>query len=196
MGGRDLDDYFKNLSMKRYSWAESGDDWVICSDMKEKLCYVALNFEEEMKKSSQSSNIEKFYELPDGNKVVYNDERFKIPEVFFQPKFFGSETSGIHELIFNSIMNCDVDLRKEFFSNIFLFGGSSMFDGFDKRIENELIPLAAFNTIIKCNANPERKYSSWIGGSVLGVLNYFNDICVSKEEYEEFGPLIIHKKCF
>uniref|UniRef100_A0A1I7XJP5 Actin n=1 Tax=Heterorhabditis bacteriophora TaxID=37862 RepID=A0A1I7XJP5_HETBA len=77
----------------------------IVRDIKEKLCYVALEFEQEKVTASTSSSLEKSYELPDG-------QRFRCPEVLFQPAFIGMEGPGIHETTYQSIMKCDVDIRK------------------------------------------------------------------------------------
>ncbi len=57
--------------------------------MKEQLCYVANDFEKEMDLGSQSSTLEKGYELPDGTLVTVGNERFRCPEVLFQPSFIG-----------------------------------------------------------------------------------------------------------
>ena len=64
---------------------------------KEKLCYIALDFDSEMKASSESSDKEKTYELPDGNIITVGSERFRCPEVLFQPSFVGKEASGIYK---------------------------------------------------------------------------------------------------
>merc|ERR1711907_759184 len=65
-------------------------------DVKEKLSYIALDFDSEMKAASESSDKEKTYELPDGNIITVGNERFRCPEVLFQPSFIGKEASGIH----------------------------------------------------------------------------------------------------
>ena len=73
-------------------------------DFQEKLCYIALDFDSEMKAASESSDKEKTYELPDGNIITVGSERFRCPEVLFQPSFVGKEASGIHDTTFQSIM--------------------------------------------------------------------------------------------
>ena len=45
-------------------------------------------------------------------------------------------------------------------------------------------------------APPERKYSVWIGGSILASLSTFQQMWISKQEYDEAGPSIVHRKCF
>ena len=83
------------------------------SGVKEKLAHIALDFDTEMKEASESSDKEKTYELPDGNIITVGSERFRCPEVLFQPSFVGKEASGIHDTSFQSIMKCDVVIRKD-----------------------------------------------------------------------------------
>ncbi|KAH3766564.1 actin, alpha skeletal muscle [Pelomyxa schiedti] len=113
-----------------------------------------------------------------------------------KPSFLGMEAAGIHEICYNSIMKCDVDIRRDLYSNIVLSGGTSMFPGMADRMQKEMTTLAPTTMKIKIIAPPERKYSVWIGGSILASLSTFQDMWITKEEYNESGPAIVHRKCF
>lgn len=134
--------------------------------------------------------------LPDGQVIKLGNERFRTGEVLFQPSLIGKEADGVHDLTYNAIMACDVDIRKDLFGNIVLSGGSSMFPGISDRMQRELGLQAPPSIKIRVVAPPERKYSVWIGGSILSSLSSFQQMWISKDEYDESGPDIIHRKCF
>ncbi|VDM36633.1 unnamed protein product [Toxocara canis] len=128
--------------------------------------------------------------------ITIGNERFRCPEVLFQPAFIGKEDRGIHETTYFSIMNCDVDIRKDLYANTVLSGGTSMFPGIADRMQKEIQHMAPSTMKIKIIAPPERKYSVWIGGSILASLSTFQQMWISKQEYDESGPSIVHRKCF
>lgn len=102
----------------------------------------------------------------------------------------------MHETTYNSIMKCDVDIRKDLYSNIVLSGGTTMYPGIADRMSKEITALAPSSMKVKIIAPPERKYSVWIGGSILSSLSTFQQMWISKAEYDESGPSIVHRKCF
>merc|ERR1712179_379653 len=106
------------------------------------------------------------------------------------------EACGIHETTFNSIMKCDVDIRKDLYANTVLSGGTTMYPGIADRMQKEITALAPSTIKIKIIAPPERKYSVWIGGSILASLSTFQQMWITKQEYDECGPSIVHRKCF
>ena len=108
----------------------------------------------------------------------------------------GKEMPGFHEITFNSILKCDVDIRKDLYSNIVMSGGTTMYLGIPERLNKEMMALAPSTMKIKVVAPAERKFLVWIGGSILSSLSTFQTMWISKEEFQETGASIVHRKCF
>ncbi|KAK5654530.1 hypothetical protein OQA88_7159 [Cercophora sp. LCS_1] len=155
-----------------------------------------IQYEDPIERKSGGNPLEKSYELPDGQVITIGNERFRGPEAMFRPYFLGLEDGGLHILAFNSIMRCDVDDRMELYGNIVLSGGNTMFPGIADRMKKEMEALAPSSAKVKIIAPPERKYSTWIGGSILASLSTFQQMWISKQEYDESGPSMVHRKCF
>ncbi|GJP53630.1 hypothetical protein CLOM_g12784 [Closterium sp. NIES-68] len=190
IGGFDLSGYLlKTLGEKGYS-AERDSARAI----KENLAFVAMDYEAELHADAQnSSSFEKSYELPDGQVVTLSNARFMCPEPLFKPSMLGKEALvGIHELCYKSTMKCDGDIRKDLYSNIVLSGGTTMFPGLADRLAKEITKLAPSAMKVEVIAPAERKYLTWIGGSMIASQSNFK--WISKGEYEESGPAIVHRK--
>lgn len=196
LAGRDINEYLKNLLLKRgYSLVSSAELEVV-RDIKERLCYVAMDVDEELAKARTDPSIERQYEMPDGQFIQISTERFQSPEVLFTPELLGREISGIHDVAYRVIEGCEIDLRRSMYKSIVLSGGSTMFEGLIPRLEMEIGRQVPRSVKVKVIGSPSRQYAAWIGASILGSLNAFQDMIVTKEEYEEMGPSIVHRKCF
>jgi len=192
LAGNDLTNYLSKLLEERGYSFQSIAEREIVKDIKENLTYVSLDYETDLKNPS----INRDYELPDGKVISIGNESFKCAEAIFQPSLVGYDVTGLHDATFKSIMKCDLDIRKELFSNIVLSGGSTLFNGIADRFQKEITALTPPNTKIKIHTPQERKYSVWRGGSILASSEKLQSSWIQSEEYDENGPQIVHKKCF
>lgn len=196
LAGSNLTDYMvKILKDNNYNFTTTAEREIV-RDMKEKHCFVSQNYKEDLEKATTSTEHEVTYTLPDGNTCEFSTQRFKCPEFIFQPSLDGREDKGVHELAYDSIMKCDIDVRKDLYANIILSGGTTMFEGFGERLYSEIGSLAPSTIKVKVIASPDRKYMVWRGGSTLSTLSTFSSMWITKAEFDEFGPSIVHRKCF
>jgi actin-related protein len=183
LAGRDLNEYLKKqLAEKNISCCLK-----IAKEFKEKLCFTTIDFKNEFLN-------EKCFKLPDGYWVTIGTDGFKCPELLFKPSLGGIESCGIHESLINSLIKCHEIIRQELYSNIVLCGGTSMLEGFSRRIDNELYLKTNSRIDYKVFSFPERKILTWIGGSLLGSLSTFQEQFISKSNYEEYGSNIMMQR--
>ncbi|TNN40412.1 Actin-related protein 2-B [Liparis tanakae] len=141
IAGRDITRYLiKLLLLRGYAFNHSADFETVRM-MKEKLCYVGYNIEQEQKLALETTVLVESYTLPDGRLIKVGGERFEAPEALFQPHLINVEGVGVAELLFNTIQAADIDTRSEFYKHIVLSGGSTMYPGLPSRLERELKQL-------------------------------------------------------
>jgi len=203
LAGHDISVYLQKLLVERGHNFTSAADFEIVKDVKEKMCLVVNDYAAAVKDAEETHACEKNYELPDGKKILIGSERFKAAEILFQPHLadglINKDVEGVHRLTFDSINQCEPGVRRDLFENIILSGGSTLFDGMGERMWQEIDNQVRKNgekEDVKILASPERKFSVWLGGSILASLSTFQTMWINKQEYEEVGPSIIHRKCF
>lgn len=202
LAGRDLSEYLCKLLTERGRNMTTSAERDIVREIKEKHCYVSLDYDRELMEQSDRlqqnscSSDEEVYQLPDGQRIKLGSERFRCPEALFQPKLLGLQMLGVHEATSKSILQCDIDLRRHLYDNIVLSGGTTMFPNMAERMHRELIQMSPPGTSIKIKACPHRQFAVWMGGSVLASLSTFQDMWINRSEYEEVGASIVHRKCF
>jgi len=197
-GGEDVTRYQEELLKERSYLFNTHQEKEIPRNIKENFTYVALDFDQEIEKAknlTESTLLRKSYELPDGNHISIVTEKFTAPEALFNPALAGIDDVGIHKNVYKSIMDIDICCRKDLYANIVLTGGNTMFDGLDSRLQKEVAALAPQTIKVKVAAADSGKYDCWLGGAMMANLNSFRDTMITKCEYEETGPTIVHERC-
>lgn len=189
-GGKTLTDYMIHILLSRQHFFRAAHRRN-AFPIKETMAYFAEDY-------YYDTAIEKSYVLPDGHEITLGQERLDCPELFFNPFVYnnsGALCNGVHNCVHDSIQLCDDSLRRDFYSSIVLSGGCTMIPGFSNRLNKELRTLVPSTIRVNVIAPPERKYSAWIGGSILASLSTFQQMWITKAIYDEHGPEIVHKKC-
>ncbi|MFW9939496.1 MAG: actin, cytoplasmic 2 [Candidatus Thorarchaeota archaeon] len=195
LAGRDVTYYLRRLLRQGGYTFDSSAEKQTVRDIKEKLCYVALDPEKEIMLSKRISGMQKSYMLPDGETINLGIERFLAPESLFNPSVLGKELDPLDDIIVKTISDCEVDLRREFYSNIVLSGGSTMFPGIKERLTKEIKEQIPDSVDVRIISPPERMYFVWIGGSILSSLKSMHKMWVTRRDFKEMGPEVIHR-CF
>eukprot|EP00759_Apiculatamorpha_spiralis_P018884 PhF_6_TR25159/c0_g1_i1/m.34673/K05692/ACTB_G1; actin beta/gamma 1 len=199
IAGRDLTEWMMELlSDETERPFTTTRDREIAKVIKENHCRVSIDFEHDMSRlDADPKCFDKVVELPDGSKLTIGKSQFCCPEMLFQPAVAGNEADGVHKATFDAIMRSDIDTRRVMYSNVVLSGGTTMFAGFDTRLRKEIVALApkAVGNEVKVVAAPDRKYSVWTGAAILGNLSTFFAEWITRAEYDENGPSIVHQKC-
>ncbi|XP_063501110.1 actin, cytoskeletal 3 isoform X4 [Symphalangus syndactylus] len=195
IAGQDLTLYLLQLLKDNGQLLVGTGDREYIRDMKEKCCYVALDFDKE-KMKTDSPSCQRKYQLPDGQEITVGQESFFCPEVLFQTKLIGKNTPGIHTMAIQSITSCNPDLQKVLFGHLLLSGGTGSCPGLRFRMQREISELVSPTVYVKVATCPYSVYGAWVGGSILCSLSTFKDMWVTSKEYKEMGSSIISRKSF
>jgi|TARA_B110000208_G_scaffold172287_1_gene215243 actin beta/gamma 1 len=203
VGGSDIDDHIRDHLAKVGTRFTSWQDHLVRS-VKEELCCVAGDYEATMREVDGQSPVE--HELPDGQTIAISQTlRRAAPEIIFSGSAMtdgvGAQ-SGLGQLIADSIAICDNDLKHDLYEHIVVAGGTSMLPGFAARVERDVRSAVPERSNVTVDADSQRKYAAWIGGSMFASLSTFGDLHIKREEYEESGgqhgdrpETIIHRRC-
>lgn len=196
IAGRDLTNYLQKILMEiGCNFTATSSERLVVQKIKEKMCYVAQDFKEEMALFEKSKEHHKEFELPDGNKVQLGDQLIRCPEILFDPMMIGKEYLSLPKLIAKSINDCDIHTRSDLYQAIILSGGTTMIKGLAERLTKELQNPDVGSKKAKVIAPENRYYSVWIGGAVLTSLSSFSEMWISRADFEEQGPSVVHRKC-
>eukprot|EP00124_Ichthyophonus_hoferi_P003576 Ihof_evm2s317 gene=Ihof_evmTU2s317 len=178
VAGRSITQYLiKLLLLRGYAFNHTADFETV-RQIKEKLCYIAYDVEQESKLATETTVLTEKYTLPDGRVVMIGEERFAAPEALFQPHLINVESPGVAELLYKTVQESDIDTRSEFYKNIVLSGGTTMYPGMPSRLEREVKQLYLEGVLggdtsrlskfkIRIQDPPNRKHMVFVGGAVL-----------------------------
>ncbi|XP_063716155.1 actin-related protein 2-like [Symsagittifera roscoffensis] len=206
IAGSHITDYLiRLLQLRGYAFNKSSDGDIV-REIKEKLCYISYDTQEEQKLAEETTVLVEQYQLEDGRNVKLSSERFQAPEILFQPHLFNVEKAGCAELLFESVNQCDMQIRLEIFKHVVLSGGSTMLPGFPSRLEKEIKQLYLERTLkgdksrlskfrVKVEDPPRRKHMVFLGGAVLAnIMKDKVDFWITKEEFSAGGMEGIRNK--
>lgn len=205
IAGRDVTRYLiKLLLMRGYAFNRTADFETV-REIKEKLCYVSYDLDQDTKLAEETTVLVETYTLPDGRTIKVGSERFEAPECMFQPHLVDVEQPGVAEMLFQTIQAAPVDVRSELYKHIVLSGGSSMYPGLPSRLEKEMKQLYLTRVLhgdpsrlnkfkIKIEDPPRRKHMVFLGGAVLAdIMKNREEFWISREEWYEQGPKALEK---
>jgi actin-related protein 4 len=156
----------------------------------------------------------KTFEFPDGYNQLFTSDRYKVSESLFDHRAYIPQPSNlplpdenfnsaptaeqtITSLIRTALTHIDVDIRPLMLANVVITGGSSLIPGLTERLNNELQRMFPSTRVrLQATGNiAERKFGSWIGGSIMASLGTFHQMWISRKEFEEQGAAIVEKRC-
>jgi actin-related protein len=195
VGGNDVTSQLQTMLKQCFCTLRLRGEDEIVRDVKEKLAYVAHDYEAEQRRAATTFNCRAVYTLPDAHRMVIGDERFRCAEILFSPMFQKKRGGDIGPALLDAITTCPLQLRQQLSTNIVLIGGTTMLPGLPERVKKEISLIAPHRTRIKICASRHRKYSLWRGGSAFASFVDFPQRLISRAEYNEEWCDIVRRKC-
>ncbi|KAM6097735.1 LOW QUALITY PROTEIN: actin-related protein T2-like [Theristicus caerulescens] len=192
--GRAVTKYLARLLLETGHSFVSRAEREIARDMKEKLCYVALDPSQNMQEKPEKLMCE--YIFPDGRAVKAGYQLFQAPEALFVPTGAEIPGPGVEGMVLQSVTKCHEHIQSNILRNVLLSGGSTLFQSFKERLLKELQTGVPNKTHVKIILPEDRMYSVWIGASILGSLRAFRNMWATREDYSKVGPTVLQRKCF
>lgn len=187
LAGRDVTSHLRHQLRRHGYFLSSASQGEALRMLKEQHCYVTENRRQEELQLQDGHSPPKLVKLPDGAMIPLGAERFRAPEVLFAPESIGCDCDPLPRILVDSVGACDIDLRKRLWSQVSLAGGTTLTDGFGARMLLELRKTVPRDIKLRLLQPPQRTYSAWLGGSILGSLQTFEKMFVSKAQYQEHG---------
>lgn len=211
VGGKTMTNLLKEtVSFRHYNMM---DETYIINHVKEQVCFVSQNFDADLDLAKKSKSLQVEYALPDykTTKLGYvvdrkqhdiselqtlklGNERFTMPELLFDPSIIDLNQSGLCETIVQSIEASPKEFRSLLCSNIVLVGGCAKLPGFKERVTKDLRPLIPSEYHMKIRLDQQPDFTAMAGGKVLAEQPGFSNLCVTKEEYDEYGWRLCRQK--
>ena len=196
IAGRVLTNWMQKLLLGTGESFTSTAELEIVKDIKEKTAFVAQDYDAELAAAQNSAEKDFQFTLPDKRVItVPGYVRMQCPELLFKPELNGMSCKSIHALCVASINTSDIDVRKDLCKNVILSGGTTMYDGIADRLKNEITAQLPAGAEVRIIASADRKYAVWKGASTLASLSTFESSWITKDDYEEHGASIVHRKC-
>jgi len=188
--GNDLTNYLMRLLTDSGYQITTSVEREIVRHTKELFGRLAPSYDTALAQNDQIT-----YTLPNDDVWKFTNEHYRVAEPLFQPALIGYSAYGLHDLIYQSLKRLPAEHVDTCRESIVAFGGSSLFQGFQDRLMHQLQPLFGSSHPIKVHASHDRKHASWIGASIFSTLSDFAKLMITKQEYDEHGPTIVHTKC-
>ena len=187
-GGDNVTKYFQELLQKRGYFYNNSSTYQIVKKIKEKFARTKEYKEPEDKEEND------IYQLPDGSSIRIGNEKKQCTEILFNLHLIGKNYPSIDKIICDSINKTDIELRIKLFGDILLSGGNTSIKGFHQTLHKGIKERINNRIKIRLYTPQKPQFSSWIGGKVITSLNNFNNMWITKEEWDEKGENCFKEK--